>query len=190
MRPPALRPPRCATPDHGNRFALSTNHASTSRPPHPPRPNHYSGATTKSSTTLARGGHNDTTGVVATDTGEPPALLDGCSAEDAPVLDGSSAEDAPVSESSAEDAPMSESDFIVDLPQASVHYKYALDSLFENYMLESVPVAPGEQSLYEHAVAAAHALAASRARELSHKRKQRGSAPPAAIAVASWRRYS
>ena len=41
-------------------------------------------------------------------------------------------------------------------------------------MLESVPVAPGEQSLYEQAVAAARALAASRARGLSHKRKQRG----------------
>ena len=74
--------------------------------------------------------------------------------------------------------------------EAGGHYNFALDSLYENDMLESVPVAPGEQSLYEHAVAAAHALAASRARELSHKRKQRGSAPPAAIAVASWLRYS
>ena len=73
--------------------------------------------------------------------------------------------------------------------EADVHYNYTLDSLYENDMLESVPVAPGEQSLYEQAVAAARALAASRARELSHKRKQRGSAPRAAIAVASWRRY-
>ena len=112
--------------------------------------------------------HNDTTGVVATDTGEPPALLD---------------------ENGNEDAPVSEPDFFVTLPQAGVHYNYALDSLYENDMLESVPVAPGEQSLYEQAVAAARALAASRARELSHKRKQRGSAPRAAIAVASWRRY-
>ena len=36
-------------------------------------------------------------------------------------------------------------------------------------MLESVPVAPGEQSLCEQAVAAARAL---RALELSHKCKQ------------------
>ena len=104
-----------------------------------------------------------------TGTDEPPALLD---------------------ENGNEDAPVSEPDFIVTLPQAGVHYNYALDSLYENDMHESVPVAPGEQSLYEQAVAAARALAASRARELSHKRKQRGSAPPAAIAVASWRRYS
>ena len=73
--------------------------------------------------------------------------------------------------------------------EADVHYNYTLDSLYENDMLESVPVAPGEQSLHEHAVAAARALAASRAHGLSHKRKQRGSAPPAAVyAVASWRR--
>ena len=69
----------------------------------------------------------------ASDTGEPPASVDGSSVEDA---------------ERAED--------------------YALDSLYEHDMLEWVPVAPGE---------------------LSHKRKQRGSAPPAAIAVASWRRY-
>ena len=37
-------------------------------------------------------------------------------------------------------------------------------------MLESVPVAPGEQSLCEQAVAAARR--ALRALELSHKRKQ------------------
>ena len=70
----------------------------------------------------------------------------------------------------------------------ALDYNYALDSLYESDILESVPVAPGEQSLHEHAVAAARALAASRAHGLSHKRKQRGSAPPAAVAVASWRR--
>ena len=63
---------------------------------------------------------------------------------------------------------------------------YALDSLYEHDMLEWVPVAPGEQSLHEHAAAR---CGRARARELSHKRKQIGSAPPAAIAVASWRRY-
>ena len=52
-------------------------------------------------------------------------------------------------------------------------------------MLESVPVAPGEQSLCEQAVAAARELAAARALELSHKRKQRGSEPSAAVALAS-----
>ena len=45
---------------------------------------------------------------------------------------------------------------------------HGLDSLWENDMLESVPVAPGEQSLCQQ-VAAARAL---RALELSHKRKQ------------------
>ena len=45
----------------------------------------------------------------------------------------------------------------------------------------------------EHGVAAIgsggnFALAAARALELSHKRKQRGSAPSAAVALASWRR--
>ncbi len=74
------------------------------------------------------------------------------------------------------DAPVSELD-------------YALDSLYEHDMLEWVPVAPGEQSLHEHAVSAAR-CGRARARELSHKRKQIGSAPPAAIAVASWRRYN
>ena len=53
--------------------------------------------------------------------------------------------------------------------EADVHYNYTLDSLYENDMLESVPVAPGEQSLCEQAVAAARAL---RALELSHKCKQ------------------
>ena len=104
------------------------------------------------------------------------------------LLDGSSDEDKPVSGEHLAASP-GKPDFFVTLPQAGVYYSYALDSLYENDMLESVPVAPGEQSLYEQAVAAARALAASRARELSHKRKQRGSAPPAAIAVASWRRY-
>ena len=58
---------------------------------------------------------------------------------------------------------------------------HGLDSLWENDMLESVPVAPGEQSLCEQAVAAARAL---RALELSHKRKQSGSALPVAV---GWR---
>ena len=89
----------------------------------------------------------------ASDTGEPPASVDGSSAD---------------------------SQFGRD---------YALDSLYEHDMLEWVPVAPGEQSLHEHAVSAAR-CGRARARELSHKRKQIGSAPPAAIAVASWRRYN
>ena len=63
-----------------------------------------------------------------------------------------------------------------------MYYNYALDSLYENDILESVPVAPGEQSLCEQAAAAARAL------EPSHKCKQRGSAPSAAVALASWRR--
>ena len=70
----------------------------------------------------------------------------------------------------------------------ALDYNYALDSLYESDILESVPVAPGEQSLCEQAVAAARDLAAARALELSHKRKQRGSAPSAAVALASWRR--
>ena len=51
----------------------------------------------------------------------------------------------------------------------ALDYNYALDSLYESDILESVPVAPGEQSLCEQAVAAARAL---RALELSHKCKQ------------------
>ena len=129
MRPPALRPPRCATPGHGNRFALSTE------------------------ITQARLDRRTHHGPIITQVQRPNPQQ---------PLRG------------------------VD---TGVHYDYALDSLYENDMLEWVPVAPGEQSLYEQTVAAARALAASRARELSHKRKQRGSAPPAAVAVASWRRY-
>ena len=103
-------------------------------------------------------------------------------ADELPVtLDGSSDEDKPVSGVRLAASP-GKPDFFVTLD-------FALDSLYENDMLDSVPVAPGEQSLHEHAVAAARALAASRAHGLSHKRKQRGSAPPAAVyAVASWRR--
>ena len=48
-----------------------------------------------------------------------------------------------------------------------MYYNYALDSLYENDIIESVPVAPGEQSLCEQAAAAARAL------EPSHKRKCR-----------------
>ena len=62
------------------------------------------------------------------------------------------------------------------------HYG-ALDSLYENDMLESVPVAPGEQSNYEQAIAAR--------RTYKRKQSQRASAPSrgsAAVAVASWRR--
>ena len=62
------------------------------------------------------------------------------------------------------------------------HYG-ALDSLYENDMLESVPVAPGEQSNYEQAIAAR--------RTYKRKQSQRASAPSrgsTAVAVASWRR--
>ena len=65
------------------------------------------------------------------------------------------------------------------------HYG-ALGSLYENDMLESVPVAPGEQSDtsdYEQAITAR--------RTYRRKQSQRASAPSrgsAAIAVASWRR--
>ena len=45
----------------------------------------------------------------------------------------------------------------------------ALDSLYENDMLESVPVAPGEQSNYEQALAAR--------RTYKRKQSQRASAP-------------
>ena len=128
------------------------------------------------------------------------ATLDLLCANELPaLLDDSSDEDEPVSGVRI-DPSLGKPDFFVTLTTADelpalevlntgVHYDYALDSLYENDMLEWVPVAPGEQSLYEQTVAAARALAASRARELSHKRKQRGSAPPAAVAVASWRRY-
>ena len=119
---------------------------------------------------------------------ELPALLDDSSDEDEPVsgvrIDPSLGKpDFFVTLTTADELPA------LEVLNTGVHYDYALDSLYENDMLEWVPVAPGEQSLYEQTVAAARALAASRARELSHKRKQRGSAPPAAVAVASWRRY-
>ena len=74
------------------------------------------------------------------------------------------------------------------------HYG-ALDSLYENDMLESVPVAPGEQSNYQQAIAArrAHDYEQAMAARRRYKRKQyeratassRGSAT---VAVASWRR--
>ena len=69
-----------------------------------------------------------------------------------------------------------------DFDDALDHYG-ALDSLYENDMLESVPVAPGEQSNYEQAIAAR--------RTYKRKQSQRASAPSrgsAAVAVASWRR--
>ena len=82
------------------------------------------------------------------------------------------------------------------MPQAGVHYSYALDSLYENDMLESVPVAPGEQSLYEQEVAAA-----LKRKQMNNdlqplnfrsEYKLNGEKDPyysAAFAVASWRRY-
>ena len=74
------------------------------------------------------------------------------------------------------------------------HYG-ALDSLYENDMLESVPVAPGEQSNYEQAIAARrqsnYEQAIAARRTYKRKQSQRASAPSrgsAAVAVASWRR--
>jgi len=62
------------------------------------------------------------------------------------------------------------------------HYG-ALDSLYENDMLESVPVAPGEQSNYEQAIAARRMYKQSQRASAQHWR-----ADSAAVAVASWRR--
>ena len=62
------------------------------------------------------------------------------------------------------------------------HYG-ALDSLYENDMLESVPVAPGEQSSYEQAIAARRMYKQSQRASAQHWR-----ADSAAVAVASWRR--
>ncbi len=74
------------------------------------------------------------------------------------------------------------------------HYG-ALDSLYESDMLESVPVAPGEQSNYEQAIAARrqsnYEQAIAARRTYKRKQSQRASAPSrgsAAVAVASWRR--
>ena len=63
------------------------------------------------------------------------------------------------------------------------HYG-ALDSLYENDMLESVPVAPGEQSNYEQAIAARRTYQQSQRASAQHWR-----ADSAAVAVASWRRH-
>ena len=80
------------------------------------------------------------------------------------------------------------------LDDALDHYG-ALDSLYENDMLESVPVAPGEQSNYEQAIAARrqsnYEQAIAARRTYKRKQSQRASAPSrgsAAVAVASWRR--
>ena len=62
------------------------------------------------------------------------------------------------------------------------HYG-ALDSLYENDMLESVPVALGEQSNYEQAIAARRMYKLSQRASAQHWR-----ADSAAVAVASWRR--
>ena len=74
------------------------------------------------------------------------------------------------------------------------HYG-ALDSLYENDMLESVPVAPGEQSNYQQAIAARRAYdyeqAMAARRRYKRKQYERAAAPSrgsAAVAVASWRR--
>ena len=86
--------------------------------------------------------------------------------------------------------PLGKPDFVAPLAPRNLaifddaldHYG-ALDSLYENDMLESVPVAPGEQSNYEQAIAAR--------RTYKRKQSQRASAPSrgsAALAVASWRR--
>ena len=58
---------------------------------------------------------------------------------------------------------------------------YALDSLWENDMLEAVPVVPGERSLYEDSL---------RAHEPFRKRAHSGLAPsaPAPAVMPSWRR--
>ena len=57
------------------------------------------------------------------------------------------------------------------------------DSLYEDDMLESVPVAPGEQSNYEQAIAARRMYKQSQRASAQHWR-----ADSAAVAVASWRR--
>ena len=62
------------------------------------------------------------------------------------------------------------------------HYG-ALDSLYENVMLESVPVAPGEQSNYQQAIAARR-----RYKRKQYERATASSRGSAAVAVASWRR--
>ena len=62
------------------------------------------------------------------------------------------------------------------------HYG-ALDSLYENDMLESVPVAPGEQSNYQQAIAARR-----RYKRKQYERATASSQGSAAVAVASWRR--
>ena len=62
------------------------------------------------------------------------------------------------------------------------HYG-ALDSLYENDMLESVPVAPGEQSNYQQAIAARR-----RYKRKQYERATASSRGSAAVAVASWRR--
>ena len=74
------------------------------------------------------------------------------------------------------------------------HYG-ALDSLYENDMLESVPVAPGEQSNYQQAIAARRAYdyeqamaARRRYKRKQYERATASSRGSAAVAVASWRR--
>ena len=74
------------------------------------------------------------------------------------------------------------------------HYG-ALDSLYENDMLQSVPVAPGEQSNYQQAIAARraydHEQAMAARRRYKRKQYERATASSrgsAAVAVASWRR--
>ena len=81
-------------------------------------------------------------------------------------------------------------DFVAPLASRSLaifddafdHYG-ALDSLYENVMLESVPVAPGEQSNYQQAIAARR-----RYKRKQYERATASSRGSAAVAVASWRR--
>ena len=79
---------------------------------------------------------------------------------------------------------MSKPDFAEPLaPRNFAIFADALDSLYEDDMLESVPVAPGEQSNYEQAIAARRMYKLSQRASAQHWR-----ADSAAVAVASWRR--
>ena len=79
---------------------------------------------------------------------------------------------------------MSKPDFAEPLaPRNFAIFADALDSLYENDMLESVPVAPGEQSNYQQAIAARR-----RYKRKQYERATASSRGSAAVAVASWRR--
>ena len=98
------------------------------------------------------------------DDARSPRLLDKAKSPDEEIMEDSQYDSDGIEVDSDDESDISGDDY-------DHHVECALDSLWENDMLEVVPFAPGQRSLNEEAVAAARALEFSH--ELSRKRKPR-----------------